>query len=86
MIEPISDTSKTTENILIEGYRKMAVSKKMRQVSLLTQAVQKMAQSRLRQQYPRMSRREEKLRLASLWLPKETMVASFNWDPDREGY
>ena len=82
----ISDTSKAAEEIVVRGYRQMPAQKKLKQVIALTQAVQKMALTRLRLQYPGMSERVEKLRLASLWLPRETMIASFNWDPAREGY
>ena len=64
----------------------MSAEKKLRQVTALTQTVQKMALTRLRLQYPGMSKREEKLRLAALWLPRETMIAKFGWDPVKEGY
>ncbi|MDD5674623.1 MAG: hypothetical protein PHC61_10695 [Chitinivibrionales bacterium] len=45
-----------------------------------------MALTRLRGQYKNMSRQEEKLRLAALWLPRETMIKWFNWDPLLKGY
>ncbi len=30
--------------------------------------------------------RELRLRLASLWLDRETMIRVFHWDPEPEGY
>lgn len=33
-----------------------------------------------------LSEQEEKLRRASLWLPKDTMIKYFNWNPEEKGY
>jgi len=81
-----NDTSSFAEKILIEGYRNMSSELKLKQVTILTQTVQRMALTRLRAQYPLMDVREEKLRLAALWLPRETMIKFFDWDPDKKGY
>jgi hypothetical protein len=86
MVNRITDTSETAEKILIEGYRNMPANKKLAQVAALTQMVQKMALSRIRLQYGDVSERELRLRLAALWLPRETMIELFNWDPEIEGY
>lgn len=82
----INDTSKKAEQILIDGYRSMSAEKKMQQVSILTMTVQRMALTRIRAQYGEMSDKIEKLRLAALWIPRETMIKLFNWDPEIEGY
>ena len=82
----LNDTSKETERILIEGYRSMSAEKKLQQVSVLTIMVQRMALARLRSQYGEMSENVEKLRLAALWIPRETMKKLFNWDPEIQGY
>ena len=86
MISGLSDTSKEAERILIEGYRSMPPERKLQQVSALTQMVQRMALTRLRRQYGAMTEHEERLRLAALWLPRETMIRLFNWDPEEKGY
>lgn len=83
---PTNDTSPEAERILIEGYRSMPAWRKLRQVTALTQTAQRMALTRLREQYGPMSEREERLRLAALWLPRETMVRLFCWDPEEKGY
>jgi hypothetical protein len=82
----INDTSEAAEKILIEGYRNMPYHKKLAQVTALTQMVQKMALSRIRTQYGEISENEQRLRLAALWLPRETMIKLFNWDPEVKGY
>ena len=40
----------------------------------------------IRRRHPDATSREQQLRLASRWLPAETMRRVFGWDPDREGY
>jgi N-glycosylase/DNA lyase len=82
----ISDTPPHIQEILTAGYRRMSPQKKLKRVSELTKAVQQLALARIRQQYGRLSEREQRLRLASLWLDRETMIKVFNWDPSVKGY
>jgi hypothetical protein len=44
------------------------------------------ALARIRKQRGSIPERELRLRLASLWLDRETMIRVFRWDPEREGY
>jgi hypothetical protein len=81
-----NDTSLNAQEILFNGYRAMSVQKKLRCVSELTKAVQEMALARIKKQYGDMPEREQKLRLASLWLDRDTMVKVFGWDPEKQGY
>lgn len=71
-----NDTSKQAEQILIEGYRSMSPARKIQQVVALTKTVQRLALTRIRHQYKTISTREEKLRLAALWLPKVSFSMS----------
>ena len=64
----------------------MSPQDKMKRVAEMTKAVQQLALARIRKQYGKISEREQRLRLASLWLNRETMIRVFNWDPEREGY
>ena len=80
------DTSLEAEAILIQGYRRMSPAQKLRRVEDLTHTVQLVALARIRAQYPNASKRELKLRLASLWLDAETMRTVFGWDPSVQGY
>ncbi|MCL0050799.1 hypothetical protein M1N22_03040 [Dehalococcoidia bacterium] len=56
------------------------------QVNELNRTVQQLALLRIRKQYGDISEREQMLRLAALWLDRETMTKVFDWDPDKEGY
>ncbi|MGE5342030.1 MAG: hypothetical protein ACM3SY_11195 [Candidatus Omnitrophota bacterium] len=86
MNSQISDTSPEIERLIIEGYRRMSPQQKLKRVNELTKAVQQLALARIREQYGEMPEREQQLRLASLWLDRETMIKVFNWDPLVKGY
>lgn len=48
---------------------------------------QQMAAMRIQARYgPNLSEQELRLRLAALWLDRETMIAAFGWDPEVKGY
>ena len=81
-----SDTPIHIQKILIAGYRKMTPQQKLQRVNELTKAVQQLALARIRKQYGNISEREQRLRLAALWLNRETMTRVFQWDPKKEGY
>lgn len=82
----MNDTSLFAENKMIEGYRAMSPERKLQQVTALTQFAQRMALTRIRAQYGEMNEKEERLRLAALWLPREIMIKLFGWDPVEKGY
>jgi hypothetical protein len=82
-----TDTSPEIEEILLEGYRRMPPVEKLRQAFDLNRAAQRMAAMRIQARYgPNLFERELRLRLAALWLDRETMIAAFGWDPEVEGY
>ena len=81
-----SDTPPEIQDMLIAGYRRMTPQQKARRVDELTKAVQQLALARIRKQYGDLSEQEQRLRLASLWLDRETMIRLFDWDPQQKGY
>jgi hypothetical protein len=81
-----ADTPPEIEAVIIEGYRRMSPRQKLERVRELGRAAQQMALLRIAKQYPNATERERRLRLASLWLTREQMIAAFDWDPEREGY
>ena len=82
----VNDTPPHIQEILIAGYRRLTPRQKMQRVSELNKAVQQLALARIRKQYGELSEREQRLRLAALWLNRETMIRVFDWDPQKEGY
>jgi len=80
------DTPSHIQKILIAGYRKMSAQQKFKRVDELTLAVQQLALARIRKRDGTRSEREQRLRLAPLWLDRDTMRRVFLWDPLKEGY
>lgn len=67
----------------------MSAQQKLERVAELTKAVQQLALARIRKQYGELSELsdpEQQLRLAALWLDRDTMIRVFQWDPRRKGY
>jgi hypothetical protein len=82
----VNDTPIEIQEILISGYRRMTPLQKARRVNELTKTVQQLALARIRKQYGDISEQEQRLRLAALWLERETMIRLFGWDAQQEGY
>ena len=82
----VHDTPPHIQKILIEGYRNMTPQQKFQRVSELNKAIQQFALARIRKQYGEISEREQRLRLAALWLNRQTMIRVFGWDPQKAGY
>lgn len=80
------DTHPDAERVLIEGYRRMSDSEKMRCMAELVMLAKHLAAEDVRQRHPTASEREVQLRVASRWLGPELMRKAFGWDPDVEGY
>ena len=80
------DTHPEIEEILLEAYRKMSPAEKWKRVNELTISVQQLALARIKKQYGDISEREQKLRLAALWIDRDLMIDAFGWDPEIEGY
>jgi hypothetical protein len=82
-----ADTPPEVEQIVIERYRRMTPFERLMQVWELNRMAQQMAALRIQKKYgPGLSERELRLRLAALWLDRETMIEAFGWDPQVKGY
>jgi len=80
------DTPPEIEQMLIEGYRKMPVWKKLQQVGKLSDLVRQLAINDIRRRYPQAGERELKLRQALRWIEPELMCKAFGWNVEKEGY
>ena len=79
------DTPPGIEALIIAGYRRMSPAEKLGRVQALNETALQFAAARVRREHPAISERELRLRLASLWLDRATMIRVFDWDPDRQG-
>jgi hypothetical protein len=81
-----NDTDPLVEAMLIEGYRRMSPTQKLKRARALTRAVQVLALADIRRRHPDADEREQSLRLASRWIEPELMVRAFGWDVREVGY
>jgi hypothetical protein len=82
-----SDTPPEIEEILLERYRRMTPQEKIAAVRDLNRTVLLMAVAGIRLRHGKeIPEPELSLRLASLWLDRETMIRLHGWDPEVEGY
>lgn len=81
------DTPAEVEERLLEGYRRMGPGQRLMMAMEMNRAVQQMAAARIHAQYgPDLPERELRLRLAALWIDRDTMLRAFGWDPRVQGY
>ena len=71
--------------MLLDGYRRMTPAEKFRRVAELNELVLELAAARVRRERPGIEEREVRLRVASLWLGRDSMIRAFGWDPDLHG-
>jgi len=81
----MTDTSPEAQRVLIEGWRRMTPTQKLRRVAALNRALVQLAAARIRKQYGDVPEDEMRLRLAALRLPRETMIRAYGWDPEVKG-
>ena len=82
---PSSDTSHSVEKRMDAAYRAMTPAEKISRMVALTELAYSFALARIRDQHPDESDREHRLRLCARWLPRESMIAAFGWDPRERG-
>jgi hypothetical protein len=74
------------EEALFARYREMSADQKFAIVGRLGRLVDEVALAALRQKYPDATEHENRLRLASRTIDRETMIRAFGWDPLERGY
>jgi hypothetical protein len=87
-MKPMSpDTPPEVEEIVNERYRQMSPQEKLAAFQELNRAMLLMAVAGIKARHGKdIPERELQLRLASLWLDRETMIKLHGWDPEIEGY
>lgn len=79
------DVHPDVEAIVIRGWRLMSPAEKVAQVRHLTRTARRFALAGIRERHPEATEAEVRLRLASFWLDRETMIRLFGWDPAVRG-
>lgn len=81
-----NDTAAPAEREYLRLLREAPSWRKAAMVDALTQSCRELARSGVRMRHPGAGEREICMRVASLWLDRETMIRAFDWDPAREGF
>lgn len=64
----------------------MSGAERLARVAALRETALGLARVRIRERHGLISEREVRLRIASLWLDRATMIKVFGWDPREKGY
>lgn len=80
------DTAPEIDRLLVERWRQQSPAQKLQIVAALSEACRELARAGIRERHPDASAEEVRLRLAALWLDRETMLRLFGWDPEVRGY
>ena len=81
------DTPIEVEARWIEGLRQIGPEARLLSACDLTATVRALASARIQERYsPGLSNHELRLRLAALWLDRNTLAQAFGWDPKVEGF
>lgn len=78
---PPDDTSADAAAFVAAGLRRMTGAERLRRASSLRESALALARAGIRARHGELSEREIRLRLASSWLDRDTMIAAFGWDP-----
>ena len=82
----LSDTSPDAQRFLVEGYRRMSPTEKLRRVESMNRTLAQLQRARIRQQYGDIPEEEMRMRLGALRLGRDLMIRIFGWDPDEKGW
>jgi hypothetical protein len=80
------DTDPAAERYLFDKLRNLPPWRKAEMLSVSTRAAYDLAMAGLRQRYPGAEELELRRRYAALVLGRDTSIALFGWDPEREGW
>ena len=83
---PASDTSPEVSARVIARWRAMSPTEKLDLVDELNRACAELATIGVRQRHPDATDREIQLRVLSLSVDRDLMMAAYGWDPLVEGH
>jgi hypothetical protein len=82
----LDDTRPEIQQMLIERYRQMTPTEKLRMVADMAETIRQLQLAEIRLRYPNASERECFLRMASRWAPPELLKKFLGWDVEVQGY
>ncbi len=71
--------------MMIDAFRRMPPHQKLQKIDDLTRGIQEMALIGLRSRHPEADEAELRMRLAALWIDRETLQKAYGWSPEAGG-
>lgn len=81
----LSDTTPESRERLLAHWRDATPEARLAEMERLNRMVRELAQAGQDLRYPHATPDERRLRLASLWIPREAMIRWWSWDPQVHG-
>ncbi len=81
-----ADTSPDSERVLLQLARDMAPRQKLDIAASMSRTLRQLAESGVRARHPDAPEEEISKRLAARMLPRDLVIAAYDWDPEKEGY
>ncbi len=79
--DPLTDTHPEARDLQFELLRRMSHEQRLHLVGDLCDSVRHLTAMGIRARFPNAEESEVKMRLASTWLDRETMIRCYGWDP-----
>jgi hypothetical protein len=76
-----SDTAAAAERLQLRVWHEKSFAERLRLIGELCDSTRYLARCGLRDRYPAASEAEIRMRLAAMWLDRQTMVRCYGWDP-----
>jgi hypothetical protein len=77
----LTDTTDDARERLLDHWRAATPEERYTEMVRLNRMVKGLAQAGQDLRYPNATAEERRLRLASLWIPREDMIKWWGWDP-----
>jgi hypothetical protein len=81
----LSDTTEEARERLLAHWRAATPEERYAEMVRLNRMVKSLAQAGQDLRYPNATSEERRLRLASLWIPRDDMLRWWGWDPEVHG-
>lgn len=83
--EEFADTDPRTMAVWLDMLRAKTPGERMSMALELTNLTLRLNEAGVRSRYPHANEKEIALRHAALRLPRQVMIAAYDWNPDRDG-
>jgi hypothetical protein len=81
----MSDTDPVVVDMLVKRWREMSPGQKWAQAFELNRVGESLLRAGAMHRYPDATEHQTRMRVMSIRVPRDLMIAAYGWDPDIEG-